>query len=214
MTGLIAEMHRYRLVAVVRSKTEEEALVTAEAAAEGGVKFVEITFTVPGALRVIETLVKREDLCVGAGTVLSDKQAQQAIAAGARFIVSPTQELSLIPICHEAGVACVSGAATPTEIITAKRAGADLVKVFPAGCLGGPHFVRQMLGPLPDVRFMISGGVSQDNIKEYVDLGVTGIVLGSASLANQLSKGGHKELACYVRDFVKLVDEARGLSDG
>ncbi len=210
--GLMSEMDRYRLVAVLRSKTSEAALATVEAAAEGGVRFAEITLTVPGAIGVIETLAKRSDLYVGAGTVLSTEQARQAISAGARFVVSPTLELNLMPICREAGIACISGAATPTEIITANRAGADLVKIFPADCVGGPNFVRQMMGPLPDVRFMVSGGVSQENVKEYVALGVIGVVLGSASLDHQISKGGHDGLVRYVRNFVKLVDEARSVS--
>ncbi|MFQ5962343.1 MAG: bifunctional 4-hydroxy-2-oxoglutarate aldolase/2-dehydro-3-deoxy-phosphogluconate aldolase [Candidatus Methylomirabilales bacterium] len=210
--GLIGQMERYRLVAVLRSKTSEDALATVRAVAEGGVRFAEITLTVPGAMSVIETLAKRNDLYVGAGTVLSTEQARQAISAGAQFVVSPTLELNLIPICHEAGVVCISGAATPTEIINAKRAGADLVKIFPADCAGGPNFVRQMLGPLPDVRFMVSGGVSQDNVKEYVALGVIGVVLGSASLDHQLSSGGHDGLVHYIRNFAKLVDEALGVS--
>ncbi len=209
---LIDEMNRYRLVAVLRSKSSERALATVEAVAEGGVRFVEITLSVPGAVGVIETLSKRSNLVVGAGTVLSIEQARQAISCGAQFVVSPTLELNLIPICHEAGIACISGAATPTEIVTAQRAGADLVKIFPADCVGGPYFVRQMLGPLPDVRFMVSGGVSQDNVAEYVKLGVVGVVLGSASLDQQLSKGGHDGLVRYVRSLVKLVDEALGVS--
>lgn len=206
--GLIDEMHRHRLVAVVRSKSPEEALATADAVAAGGVKFVEITLTVPGAFSLIETLAKRSDLYVGAGTVLSNDQAQQAIASGASFVVSPTLELNLISVCREAGIACVSGAATPTEIITAVRAGADLVKIFPADCLGGPHFVRQMLAPLPDVRLMVSGGVNQSNVKEYVELGVTGLALGSAFLGNLWLKEGHDGLVKHVRHFVELVKEA------
>ena len=102
--GLISEMHRYRLVAVLRSKTAEEALATVNAVAEGGVKFIEITLTIPGAFGVIEALAKRSNLYVGAGTVLTDKHAQNAIAAGARFVVSPTLELNLIPICRGSGV--------------------------------------------------------------------------------------------------------------
>ena len=206
-TELIEEMHRHRLVAVVRSKSAEEALETAEAAAEGGIKFVEITFSVPGAVGVIEELAKLSDLRIGGGTVLSPDAAQQAIAAGAQFIVSPTLELNLVPICRGADVACVSGAATPTEIVSAVRAGADLVKIFPADCVGGPHFVRQMRGPFPDVRLMVSGGVEENNVKEYVALGVTGICLGSARLRDGLLKEGRKGLAKQVRKFVTLVEE-------
>jgi 2-dehydro-3-deoxyphosphogluconate aldolase/(4S)-4-hydroxy-2-oxoglutarate aldolase len=203
-------MHRHRLVAVVRSKSAEEALETATTAADGGIKFVEITFSVPGAVGVISELAKRSDLRVGGGTVLSPDEAEQAIAAGAQFVVSPSLELNLVPICRSADVACVSGAATPSEIVSAVRAGADLVKIFPADCVGGPHFVRQMLGPFPDAGFMVSGGVDENNVKEYFALGVTGICIGSSTLRDSLAKSGRDGLAKYVRKFVKLVEEARG----
>ncbi|HEY3304508.1 MAG TPA: bifunctional 4-hydroxy-2-oxoglutarate aldolase/2-dehydro-3-deoxy-phosphogluconate aldolase [Candidatus Binatia bacterium] len=207
-TDLISEMHRHRLVAVVRSKSAEEALETARAAADGGIKFIEITFSVPGAVGVIAELARRSDICVGGGTVLSPDAAQQAIAAGAQFIVSPTLELNLVPICRGADVACISGAATPSEIVSAMRAGADLVKIFPADCVGGPHFIRQILGPFPDVRLMVSGGVDESNMKEYAALGVTGICLGSAALHACLLEKGRDGLAKYARKFVTLVDEA------
>jgi len=208
LSGMMGEMHRYRLVAVVRSKSSEEALAVTEAVAEGGVKFVEITLTVPGAIGVVKTLAKKKNIFVGAGTVLSKEDAQKAIAAGAQFIVSPTLELDLIPVCHNAGVACISGAASPTEILSAMRSGADLVKIFPADCLGGPNFIGQMLGPFPGARFMVSGGVNKDNVKDYVKIGVTGIVLGSAFLGNELARGGHDGLVREVRDFVKRVSNA------
>jgi 2-dehydro-3-deoxyphosphogluconate aldolase/(4S)-4-hydroxy-2-oxoglutarate aldolase len=204
---LIEGMHRHRLVAVVRSKSAKEALETAAAVADGGVKFVEITFSVPGAVEVIAELAKRSDLHVGGGTVLSPDEAQQAITAGAEFIVSPTLELNLIPICRGADVACVSGAATPSEIVSATRAGTDLVKIFPADCVGGPHFVRQLRGPFPDVRLMVSGGVDENNVKEYAALGVTGICLGSAALRACLLKEGRDGLAKYARKFVNLVEQ-------
>jgi len=206
-TELIEGMHRHRLVAVVRSKSAEEAVETAAAVADGGIKFVEITFSVPGAVEVIAELAKRSDLRVGGGTVLSPDEAQQAITAGAQFIVSPTLELNLVPICRGADVACVSGAATPSEIVSAMRAGADLVKIFPADCVGGPHFVRQLRGPFPDVRLMVSGGVDENNVKEYAALGVTGICIGSAALRDSLAKSGRDGLAKYVHKFVKLVEQ-------
>ena len=207
---LIAEMHRRRLVAVVRAKTAKEAIETADAVAEGGIRFVEITFTVPNAVEVIEALSKRAGLHVGGGTVLSLGDADRAISAGAEFIVSPTLESNLIPICHDARVACVSGAATPTEALTAKRAGADLVKIFPADTVGGPHFLRQLLAPIPDMRLMVSGGVDENNVAEYAALGVTGICLGSAGLRACLLESGREGLAAYTRNFVKLLEGAVG----
>jgi len=206
---LIQEMGRTRLVAVVRSKSAEEALATAKAVAEGGVQFIEITFSVPSALDVIEVLVAEGRLHVGAGTVLANEEAEEAIGTGAQFIVSPSLELNLIPICHEANVPCIPGAATPTEILAAARAKADLVKIFPADTIGGPDFVRQMSGPFPDIRFMVSGGVSLTNIKEYVQAGVTGICLGSAYLTSTLAQKGHAGLVSELQQFVSLVDEAQ-----
>ena len=207
---LIAEMQRRRLVAVVRAKSAKEALETAEAVAEGGIRFVEITFSVPGAVEVIETLSKRNDLHIGGGTVLSLADADGAISAGAEFIVSPTLELNLVPICHKAKVACVSGAATPTELLTAKRAGADLVKIFPADTVGGPHFIRQILGPFPDVRLMVSGGVNENNVNEYAEIGVVGICLGSAMLRGELMKNGRAALAKLARKYVELLERPTG----
>jgi 2-dehydro-3-deoxyphosphogluconate aldolase/(4S)-4-hydroxy-2-oxoglutarate aldolase len=206
---LIQEMGRTRLVAVVRSKSAEEALATAKAVAEGGVQFIEITFSVPSALDVIEILVAEGRLHVGAGTVLSNEEAEEAIGTGAQFIVSPSLELNLIPICHEANVPCIPGAATPTEILAAARAKADLVKIFPADTIGGPDFVRQMSGPFPNIRFMVSGGVSLTNIKGYVQAGVTGICLGSAYLTSTLAQKGHGGLVSELQQFVSVVDEAQ-----
>lgn len=207
-TEMMAAMQAHRLVAVIRSRTAEEALVTARAVAEAGVRFVEVTFSVPGAAEVIRTLAAEGQAYVGAGTVLSGDQARTGIEAGARFIVSPSLELDLVPLCREAGVASIPAGATPTEVVRALRSGADLVKIFPADCVGGPHFIRQMLGPFPDARFMVSGGVDRTNVSEYTALGVSGIVLGSAFLADVLAREGRDGLVAAAREFVGLVDRA------
>ncbi|MCY4486516.1 MAG: bifunctional 4-hydroxy-2-oxoglutarate aldolase/2-dehydro-3-deoxy-phosphogluconate aldolase [Deltaproteobacteria bacterium] len=204
-TELMTAMQAHRLVAVIRSSTAEEALATARAVGEAGIRFVEVTFTVPDAAEVIRTLAGEGVVHVGAGTVLSEEQARTGIEAGARFIVSPSLELDLVPLCREAGVASIPAGATPTEVVQALRAGADLVKIFPADCVGGPHFIRQMLGPFPDARFMVSGGVNKDNVAEYAALGVTGIVLGSAFLADVLAREGHAGLVAKAREFVDLL---------
>jgi 2-dehydro-3-deoxyphosphogluconate aldolase / (4S)-4-hydroxy-2-oxoglutarate aldolase len=208
-TELTRDLYQNRLVAVVRSKSGDQALALAQAAAAGGVKFIEITFSVPGALDVIKELTARKGLHVGAGTVLAPQQAERAIGVGAEFIVSPSLELNLVGICHLANVACFPGAATPTEIIAAQRARADLVKIFPADLVGGPPFIRQMQAPFPDVRFMVSGGVSLKNVADYVRLGVTGICLGSAYLDHLLAEKGKKEFVKEIDQFVALVAEAR-----
>jgi len=206
---LIPELHATRLVAVVRSQTADDALELAQAAADGGINFVEITFSVPGAVDVIKELTRRRGLHVGAGTVLAPQQAERAIGVGAEFIVSPSLELNLVGLCHSANVACFPGAATPTEIIAAQRARADLVKIFPADLVGGPYFIRQMQGPFPDVRFMVSGGVSLKNVTEYVQAGVLGICLGSAYLGGLLAGKGKKQFVKEIQQFVKLVAKAQ-----
>jgi 2-dehydro-3-deoxyphosphogluconate aldolase/(4S)-4-hydroxy-2-oxoglutarate aldolase len=209
-TKLIGELHASRLVAVVRSNSAEDALALAHAAADGGIKFIEITFSVPGALDVIKHLAARKDIHVGAGTVLAPQQAERAIGIGAEFIVSPSLELNLISICHTASVACFPGAATPTEILAAWRDRADLVKIFPADLVGGPSFIRQVQAPFPDIRFMVSGGVNLANVSDYVQAGVTGICLGSAYLGNLLAKKGKKEFVTEMQQFVHLVAGAQG----
>ncbi|HEY3167547.1 MAG TPA: bifunctional 4-hydroxy-2-oxoglutarate aldolase/2-dehydro-3-deoxy-phosphogluconate aldolase [Candidatus Binatia bacterium] len=206
---LISELYGSRLVAVIRSKSAEDALALTQAAADGGIKFIEITLTVPGALDVIKHLAARKDIHVGAGTVLVPQQAERAIGLGAEFVVSPSLELNLIGICHTANVACFPGAATPTEIIAASRAHADLVKIFPADLVGGPSFIRQVQAPFPDVRFMVSGGVSLTNVSEYVQAGVTGICLGSAYLGNLLAEKGKKQFVMEMQQFVKSVAKAQ-----
>jgi 2-dehydro-3-deoxyphosphogluconate aldolase / (4S)-4-hydroxy-2-oxoglutarate aldolase len=184
---VIVRMQRHRLVAVVRSQSSAEAYRIACAASDAGIWFVEITFTVPDALRVIERLALRNDLYVGAGTVLSKKDGKEAIEAGSRFVVSPTLELDLIPLCHKARVACFPGA--------------DL--------LGGPYFISQMQGPFPDVRFMVSGGVSLANVQEYIQLGVTGICLGSSYLASLLTEKGNAGFVKEIKEFIKRVEEVQ-----
>jgi len=208
-TKLVAELHTNRLVAVVRSQSADDALALAHAAADGGIRFVEITFSVPGALDVIKELTRRSGIHVGAGTVLAPQQAERAIGVGAEFIVSPSLELSLVGLCHTANIACFPGAATPTEIIAAQRAHADLVKIFPADLAGGAYFIRQMQGPFPDVRFMVSGGVNLKNVQEYVGVGVTGICLGSAYLGALLSSKGKKRFIKEMQQFVKSVAQAQ-----
>jgi 2-dehydro-3-deoxyphosphogluconate aldolase/(4S)-4-hydroxy-2-oxoglutarate aldolase len=205
---LVRELHQRRLVAVVRSKSDEDALALAHAAVEGGIGFVEITFSVPGALDVIKELASRKNLHVGAGTVLAPQQAERAIDAGAKFIVSPSLELNLVALCHGADIACFPGAATPTEIIAAQRAHADLIKIFPADLCGGPYFIRQMQGPFSEARFMVSGGVSLKNVAEYVQVGVTGICLGSAYLEALLGEG-KKRFVKEIKQFVNLVGKAQ-----
>src|SRR5262249_38046872 len=131
--------------------------------------------------------------------------------AGAKFIVSPTLELDFIPMCHEADIPCFPGAATPTEILTAARAGADLVKIFPADLVGGADFIRQMVVLFPEVRFMVSGGFNLSTVKVYVQVGVLGICLGSAYLGSFLAQHGRERFIEEMKKFTRAVNEAQVL---
>jgi 2-dehydro-3-deoxyphosphogluconate aldolase/(4S)-4-hydroxy-2-oxoglutarate aldolase len=149
------------IIPVVRAQSADEAMRAVEAIKEGGISVLEITMTVPGALRVIEEVARRyeSDAVVGAGTVLDAETARLCILAGARFIVSPALDLETIECCRRYGVVVLPGAMTPTEVLAAWKAGADLVKVFPAGSLGGASFIKNLKAPLPQIELVPTGGV-------------------------------------------------------
>lgn len=149
------------------------------AAARGGLRVLEITLTTPGALEAIRALAAEKDLVVGAGTVLTVQAARDVAAAGARFAMSPTLDAGVIAEAHRLGLLAVPGTATPTEILAAHRAGAQLVKVFPSGPLGGPDFLRKVRGPLPDIPLVPTSGPSAETIADYVAAGAVAVGLGS-----------------------------------
>ena len=174
---------RTKVVAVIRMRdTEKLAWVTA-AISRGGVKAIEITMTVPGALEVIRTMAgeKAAGTIVGAGTILDAETALAAIRAGADFIVSPVLNPDIVRACRDAGVFVAPGAFTPTEIVEAWNLGADVVKVFPATSLG-PTFFKDLRGPLPSIRLMATGGVSLDNAPEFIRQGACCVAVGTALL--------------------------------
>ncbi|MEN6560558.1 MAG: bifunctional 4-hydroxy-2-oxoglutarate aldolase/2-dehydro-3-deoxy-phosphogluconate aldolase [Acidobacteriota bacterium] len=177
LEGLLAA----KAVAVIRMKDAARVAATADALRRGGVTAIEITMTVPGAVAIIREMAKTKapGTLVGAGTVLDAKTAAEVIAAGADFVVSPICDPGMIAACLEAGVLAAPGAFSPTEIVTAWRAGADIVKVFPATSLG-PRFFRDLRGPLPQVRLMPTGGVTLENAREFIAAGASCVGLGTA----------------------------------
>ncbi|HLV22282.1 MAG TPA: bifunctional 4-hydroxy-2-oxoglutarate aldolase/2-dehydro-3-deoxy-phosphogluconate aldolase [Polyangiaceae bacterium] len=170
-----------RLVAVLRADSGERACQLVEAVIDGGIRAVEVTLTVPEAEDVIRWAGQRfgASVQVGAGSVLDAAAARRVIAAGARFVVSPILDAGVLDACRGAGVLGVPGCFTPTEIVAATRAGAPLVKVFPAGRLG-PSYVKDLLGPLPGLRLMPTGGVSVDNVGSWLGAGAFALGVGSA----------------------------------
>jgi len=171
------------LIAVARSDHAEPLLHAAEILAEEGIRAVEVTFTVPGALQVIERLSQQlgETTLIGAGTVLDAATARLAILAGARFIVSPILDPELVAMCHRYDTLVIPGAFTPTEIMSAWKLGVDAVKVFPAD-VGGPSYLRALHGPLPHVRLVPTGGVTPETAPAFLEAGAWCLAAGGALL--------------------------------
>lgn len=168
-----------RAIPVLRSSSAENAIETAVALATGGLSIVEITYSVPDAAAVIEELAAIPGMIVGAGSVTSEAQAEEAIRAGAQFLVSPVSPPWLFGIADDASLAAIPGAATPTEIWHAHVLGASAVKVFPAARLGGAAFIRDLLAPLPDLKLIATGGVTIDSAAELLSAGCLAVGLGS-----------------------------------
>ena len=183
----------------------------AAALAAGGVDLIEVTLTTPGALEAIAELASQPaGSVVGAGTVLDEKAARDVIAAGARFVVSPTLDRSVVRYCRDQGVACLPGAFSPTELLDAWRAGASLVKLFPASAVG-PRYLREVLAPLPFLRVVPSGGVSLDNGGDWIRAGAVALSVGSALVSATLVRNqSWTELTTRARALVECVAAARG----
>lgn len=175
------------VVAIMRAASSVDLLNAAEAVLAGGVSLIEVTMTTPGALRVIGQAVTRfgEQVCFGAGTVLDANAARAAIDAGAQFVVAPSVDLGAIETCRERGVPVMPGGFSPTEIVTAWRAGADLVKVFPAG-LGGPSLIKALKAPLPHIRMVPVGGVTVANTAEFIRVGAEAVGVGAELVSQRL----------------------------
>jgi len=200
------------IVPVVRASTPEHAIMAAEAVRAGGIPIVEVTMTVPGALGVIERLVRSlgSEVLVGAGTVLDEDTARLCIDAGAEFIVSPGLDLETVEAAQRAGKLVMAGGLTPTEIIAAWKAGADFVKVFPCGSVGGPKYIRALRGPLPQVPLVPTGGVNLETAADFIRAGSTALGVGSELVHAEALKSGHAQLITETaRKFLAIIKEAR-----
>jgi len=178
---------------------------------QGGVKPIEVTMTVPGAVDVIKELrsIMKEEVILGAGTVLDSETARAVILAGAEFIVSPTLNLGVIEICRRYSKVVVPGAFTPTEILTAWEAGADIVKVFPA-TVGGPKYLKDILGPLPQVRLIPTGGVNLENTPDFIKAGAVAVAAGTSLVSKVALKEKRYDIITEMaRKFIEAVKTAR-----
>ena len=202
-------LREQRLVAVIRAPDAQSALGAARAVAAGGVRIVEITFTVPGAPRVMAALRDEPGLTVGAGTVLTAAQAREALAAGARFLIAPNLAREVADEAAGAGVLFCPGAYTTTEIIAARDAGAQVVKVYPVGVAGGPAYIRIIRDPLPDIPLLAAGGTTLENVVPFLEAGCVGVGLGATLADPALAAAGRfEELTRRARAFVERIEAA------
>jgi len=200
------------IVPVVRAPSAEVALQVVDAIRAGGVDIIELTMTVPGAPKVIEQLVRRygSDVVVGAGTVLDADTARTCISAGAQFIVSPALDEGTIQLCRAEGIAVMPGALTPTEVVRAWKAGADVVKVFPCGAVGGASYIRALKAPLPQIELMPTGGVSLKTAAEFIQAGACALGAGADLVDLVAIKEGKAELVTdKARKYVEAIKLAR-----
>lgn len=198
------------VVAVIRANTADEAIKISRAVLAGGIPAIELTFTVPGALQVLEELnktFKQEELILGAGTVLDAVTARLAILAGATYIVSPGFDKETADICNLYGVPYMPGCLTITEMLTAIKAGSKIVKLFP-GSAFGPSYVKAVRGPLPTMQIMPTGGVSLSNVKEWIDNGVVAVGVGG-ELTAPAKNGDYEGVTANAVAFVNAVKNAR-----
>ena len=199
------------LVAIIRAPDGSQLVEVAEALLAGGVEVLEVTFTVPQAHRVLEQVSAKlgDRVLLGAGTVLDTETARIAILSGAEFIVSPAVNLSVIEMCRRYDKMILPGAMTPTEIITAWQAGADIIKVFPSDVLG-PDFLKTVRGPFPQVRLLPTGGVNLETIPAFLKAGACAVGVSTALVEPQaIARGDFARIESLARQYVKLVRETR-----
>jgi 2-dehydro-3-deoxyphosphogluconate aldolase/(4S)-4-hydroxy-2-oxoglutarate aldolase len=206
-----AQVERIGLVPVIRASSAAEARFAVDAVCEGGIPIVEITMTVPGALQVISELVKAmPQVLVGAGTVLDKTMARKCADAGAQFLVSPGLDVPTVAEANQLGLLIMAGAITPTEVMAAWAAGADFVKLFPCGYLGGANYLKALRGPLPQVPFVPTGGVTIDTAGDYILAGATALGVGSELIVKDALKARKPEIISgLAATFVELVKDAR-----
>ena len=206
-----AAIERAGIVAVIRIKDPGKLQAVVDAISQGGIRALEVTMTVPGAIELIADLAPRmpHGFLLGAGTVLDAETAIKVIDAGARFIVSPVFRRDVIEACHSRDVAVTPGCFTPTEILDAWDAGADIVKVFPATALG-PGYIKDVRAPLPHVKLMPTGGVTLDNAGEWITAGAVAVGVGSALTdAKAIEAGKFDVLRANAERIVRSVRAAR-----
>ena len=210
---VLQRIHEVGVVPVVRAASPEEAIQVIEAIKSGGLAILEITMTVPNAVKVIEEVASRygDEVLVGAGTVLDPETARDCILAGARFVVSPSLNTRTIEFCQQSSIAVFPGALTPTEVVTAWQAGADAVKVFPCGAVGGAKYLASLKAPLPQIEMIPTGGVSLSTAAGFIAAGAFALGVGADLVDLAAIRSGEPEkVAQAAGAYVAAVQDARG----
>lgn len=200
------------IVPVVRTPSAESAIFAIQAIYHGGIRTAEITMTVPGAIRALERVADElgDKITLGAGTVLDPETARTCILAGARFLVTPALNLKTIEMAKRYSTVIMPGALTPTEVLTAWEAGADVVKVFPCGAVGGPKYIRALKAPLPQIEMIPTGGVSLENTAEFLKAGACAVAVGAELIdAKNIAEGRYEVFTERARQFLAEVAKAR-----
>lgn len=207
---VIQKMTETGLVAVVRAKNAEEAIKISDVCLAGGCSSIELTFTVPGANKVIEALAAKYqngEMLLGAGTVLDAETARMAILSGANYVVSPAFNAECAKLCNRYRIPYIPGCMTITEVITAMEAGADIIKIFPAD-LFGPKIIKDIKGPLPQAKMMPTGGVDVSNVDQWIKAGAVCVGAGS-SLTAGAKTGDYQKITDTAKEFIAKIKGAR-----
>ena len=210
-SDVIHQIHSTGLVAIIRASGSDELIGVVNALSEGGLTCIEVTMTTPNALEVIRAAREAvgDSAAIGVGTVLDAETARAAMLAGAQFVVAPIVDLPTIEICKRYHVPILPGAMTPTEIVRAWQAGADMVKVFPTGTLGA-KYIKDIRGPLPHIKLVPTGGVDLDTIADFIKAGATALGVGSALVTKEAVKNrDFATLKTTAAEFLKRVRDVR-----
>lgn len=208
---VISKIKETGLVAIVRAESSEQAFRITDSCIEGGVAAIEIAFTVPSTHKVIEDIAVKYtsgEIIIGAGTVLDPETARIAILSGAQYVVSPCLNKDTIKLCNRYQIGCMPGAMTIKEVVECMEAGADIVKVFP-GELFGPKIINSIKGPIPQAELMPTGGVSLDNVDQWIKAGAVAVGVGS-SLTSGAKTGDYDSITSTAKEFIKKIKEERG----
>lgn len=200
------------IVPVVRTSSAESAIKAVEAIYEGGIRAAEITMTVPGAIRALEAVADQfgDKIVLGAGTVLDPESARISMLAGAEFFVTPSLKLATIEMVKRYGKVIMPGALTPTEVLTAWEAGADIVKIFPCGNVGGPKYIRALKAPFPQIEMIPTGGVNLETAGEFLKAGACAVAVGAELVdAKTIKEGRYEIFTERARKFLEVIAAAR-----